>query len=268
MQQKEERLQSILIYTLGCPAAFQNESMLEKIITFARDCYDYDENDEKYLYSPFSLFEKEPFINGRCFDLLLNSSSKEACEIIYKNMVALQKLNLFQPDIIKCCTTNDRTQSIIELSKERLWDEKNKAIVLASLNPLSDSALIICLKKQNKFNNVTADLLLSRLQLIQSNSHVKEFSGANYRYYFAIILRKLVENFTVNQSTIQHLLSIDIKWKTLDVILNNIGDQTISETQICILTTIDSNYLEAYVNYMLECYPKYKNCRYFETIRI
>ncbi len=267
MQQKEERLQSILIYTLGCPAAFQNESMLEKIITLAPDCYDYDENDEKYLYSPFSLFEKEPFLLTKdVFDLLLISSSKEACEIIYENMVALQKLNLFQPDNIKCCTTNDRTQSIIELSKEGLWDEKNKAIVLASLNPLSDSALIICLEKQNKFNSLTADLLLSRLRLIRSNTHVKDFSGANYRYYFSIILKKLVENFSLNQRAIQHLLGMEIKWKTLEIILNNISDKTISETQICILTTIDSNYLEAYVNYMLECYPK--NIKIADILRL
>ncbi len=51
----------------------------------------------------------------------------------------------------------------------------------------------------------------------------------------------------------QHLLTLEIKWKTIKTILDNIEDKIISDTQLCVIAATDPCYLDAYVTYMQAC---------------
>lgn len=266
IQQVEPSLEDISNQLAHIPSALLDDVILEKIFTTYGICY---VSDEENYYNPFEKFSENDYslLTKEVIHLILTQPEGESYTVYY-NMWALKQAELFQPDIIPHCTSKDRTNAIIALCKADQWNETNKAIVLASRYPQADALLIACLAQQNKYSQTTANLLLLRLELIQSNKQAKLLAG-QFSYYFSKVLKDLlVKCPMLKESTIHCLLSTEIKWESMRAaILELIKDDALTDDSVCLMAMTDQTYLHVYLKYIYYAFDE-KECHFADILKL
>lgn len=257
MQTNEPSLGDIANQLEFIPAELLDESLLEKIFTATGICY---LSDNEEYYNPFQKFsENDSTLLTKEVVHLILEQPEGASYTVYYNMTRLKNVDMFLPEIIPFCKTEPLTKAIIQLKRCHQWHDTNKAILLVSKNPNDEVDLIITLSTQEKYSPSIAELLLYRVEFIRNNPEAKRLSGQYSSYFSRVINDLLTKKSSIKETTIELLLGTYVDWKALSEVLESLHDDDITDDSVCVIISMDLNYLNVYLSYI---YYAFENDKY------